>query len=159
MPLALPGLDTVDDKTPFIDFIQRAIQLNQLTVCSFGPQFLAEPIGVLVDHGICGFKNVASRTVVLFEADNPGVGKILLQLMHILNPGTTPAINGLIVITHCSDLLVLLRQQFEPAVLDGVTILEFINQDVLEALLVGLPQRFILLQKFQHPKQQFSKID
>ena len=37
LPLALPGLDTVDDKTPFINFIQRAIQLNQFTVCSFGP--------------------------------------------------------------------------------------------------------------------------
>ena len=52
-----------------------------------------------------------------------------------------------------------LGQQLEPAVLNGVAVLEFIYQDVLKALLVVLQQRRCLLQKFEGAQQQLREID
>ena len=82
-----------------------------------------------------------------------------MQLGHVLNARTAPAIDGLIVVSHGGDLSMRLGQQFEPAVLNGVAVLKLIHQDVLKALLVVVEQRGCLLQKFQGTQQQFGKID
>ena len=81
-----------------------------------------------------------------------------MQLGHVLNARTAPAIDGLIVVSHGGDLTMRFRQQFEPAVLNGVAVLKLIDQDVLKALLVVVEQRGCLLQKFQGTQQQFGEI-
>ena len=80
-------------------------------------------------------------------------------MVHIFDSGASPAVDGLIVISDGGDLPMSLGQQLEPAVLNGVAVLEFIYQDVLKALLVVLQQRRCLLQKFEGAQQQFRKID
>ena len=82
-----------------------------------------------------------------------------MQLGHVLNARTAPAIDGLIVVSHGGDLSMRFGQQFEPAVLNGVAVLKLIDQDVLKALLVVVEQRWGLLQKFQGTQQQFGEID
>ena len=52
-----------------------------------------------------------------------------------------------------------LGQPFEPAVLDFVTVLKLIYQDVLKALLIGIQERGGLLQKFECAQQQLREID
>ncbi len=80
-------------------------------------------------------------------------------MVHIFDSGASPAVDGLIVISDGGDLPMSLGQQLEPAVLNGVAVLEFIYQDVLKALLVVLQQRRCLLQKFEGAQKQFREID
>ena len=80
-------------------------------------------------------------------------------MVHVLDPRTPPAVDRLIVISDGGDLRMGLGQQFEPAVLNGVAVLEFIYQDVLKALLLVVQHRRCLFQKFEGAQQQFRKID
>ena len=71
-----------------------------------------------------------------FQADDPGFGKIFLELENVANVGAAPGVDGLILVTHGADVMPRAREHSHELVLRAVGVLVFINQDVLETLVV-----------------------
>ena len=69
----------------------------------------------------------------MLEFDDTCARKVLLELVNVFNACATPTIDGLVVITHNKRYAVTASQQPEPGVLNGVGVLEFVDEQMLEA--------------------------
>src|SRR3546814_5489639 len=72
--------------------------LDCFAVVAVGPQFLAEPAGVLRNQAVGGAEDGAGRAVVLFEADRLAAAEILVETQHVVDARATPAVDRLVVI-------------------------------------------------------------
>src|SRR5580692_145921 len=101
-----------------------------------GPKVFAFAADVVGDHGGCSLQNVLGGAVVLFEADNLGLGKILLELENVANVSAAPGINRLIFVAHGADVVALAGQHAHEFVLRTVGVLIFVDEQILEAAVV-----------------------
>ena len=74
--------------------------------------------------------------VVLLQLDGLAVFKVLLKVQDVSDIGAAPAVNGLVVVAHDHEVLVLGGQQVGNLVLDVVGVLILVDANVAEALLV-----------------------
>ena len=86
------------------------------------------------------------------------MGKIAAEGLQILDPRASPAIDGLIVITHGKRRTVRPYHQFHPGVLDRVGVLEFIDEHVAEAPSVVRQQFRVVTPKLERTQQKLRKI-
>ena len=98
------------------------------------------------------------RAVILLEPDDLRAGKILLEPQDVGDLGAAPRIDRLVVVADAADVLALLREQPQPQILGLVGVLIFVDQDVLEALLVLLEHVAVRAQDRQHVEQQVAEI-
>ena len=77
-------------------------------------------------------EDVAGRAVVLLELDDEAAGEILLKFENIADIRAAPAVNGLIVVAHDADVLLLAGQQTHQLVLRKVGVLIFVYQYIVE---------------------------
>src|ERR1700690_4127134 len=96
------------------------------------PQRLAQPGGVVRDQCVRALEYGGARAVVLFEAEQPGLGKILAELLQVLDSRSAPAIDRLVVVADHERRTLAAYQQSDPRVLNRVRVLEFIDQHVPE---------------------------
>lgn len=78
-------------------------------------------------------KDIGAGAVILLQADGLHVWKIFQEVLYMLNFGTTPAVDGLIVIADGEDVASVIGKDTHKRVLDGVGILEFVDQNLTEA--------------------------
>lgn len=90
----------------------------------------------MANNGIGGAQDVTRGAIVLLQLDGLAVFKVLLKVQDVGDVGATPAINGLVVVAHDHEVLVLGGQQVGDFVLDVVGVLIFVDANVAEALLV-----------------------
>ena len=96
--------------------------------------------------------------VVLFQPDHLRAGEILLEPEDVGNLGSAPGIDRLVIVPHHADVLVPLRQQPQPQILDRVGVLIFVHHDVAEAALVIGEDVVVCLQDGQHVQHQIAEI-
>ena len=97
--------------------------------------------------------------VVLLQLDHRALGEVALELEHVAGRGAAKGVDGLVVVADCEDGVVRACQQLEPAILQPVGVLEFVHQDVGEALLVVLLQHLVARQQLEAAQQQLGEID
>ena len=51
------------------------------------------------------------RTIILLQANDARIGKVLLKVQNIGNVGATPFVDRLILVTHHANVLLFLRQK------------------------------------------------
>ncbi|MNC08135.1 hypothetical protein D3C75_557090 [compost metagenome] len=124
-----------------------------------GPQFLAQAPAVVGDQRVGRLEDAAGGAVVLLQADHLGVGEVGSVLVNVLDLGTAPAVDRLVVIAHRHQAVTAARQQAQPGVLHGVGILELVHQHVAEASLIVLQQARVVTPQVQGAKQQLGEID
>ncbi len=78
--------------------------------------------------------------------------------MQILHAGAAPPVNRLIVVTHREKLPFRTREQRQPAVLDGVRVLEFVHQDVAKARPVMVQQSGVVTPHLERTQEQLREI-
>ena len=128
------------------DLAGNPAALVALIACLEGLDLLAVALGrkqafvlalrVVAHHGVGGAQDMTRGAVVLLQLDGLAVFKVLLKVQDIGDVGTTPAINGLVVVAHNHEVLVLGGQQVGDLVLDVVGVLVLVDANVAEALLV-----------------------
>src|SRR3546814_20795475 len=84
---------------------------------------------------------------------------VALEVGHIAHVRASKGIDGLIIVADGKDGCTAARQQSQPAVLQGIGILELVDQNVLEATLIMLAYGCVALQQLIRAQQQFGKID
>ncbi len=122
------------------------------------PQVLAEAVRVLRDQRVGGGEDVAVAAVVLLQLDHVAVRELALELGHVGGVGAAEGVDRLVVVADREQRRVRAGEQLQPAVLQRVGVLEFVDQDVLEAVLIVLAQRLVAVQQFVGAQQQFGKI-
>ena len=75
------------------------------------------------------------RAIILLQADDLGVGIILLEIEDVLDVRAAPGVDGLVGIADHADVAMPHRQRVGEDVLGVIGVLIFVDQDVLEALL------------------------
>src|SRR3546814_6931840 len=104
-------------------------------------------------------ENVRGRAVILFELDDRRAGEILLELEDILDLRAAPRIDRLIVVADAGDVLVILREQAEPEILNRVGILIFINYAVFEELMILFQHVAMRLEDAEHVDRKRTRLN
>ena len=129
-------LDLAGNPATLVAFVARLEGLDLLAIALGRKQALVLALRVVTHHGVGSAQDMTRGAVVLLQLDGLAVFKVLLKVQDIGDVGATPAINGLIVIAHDHEVLVLGGQQVGDLVLDVVGVLILVDANVAEALLV-----------------------
>ena len=117
-------------------FVIGRVQFQFVARLAFRPQVLAQARRIVGNQGIGGTQYIGGRAIVLFQAMQGRRPEILLETLHIFHAGAAETVNGLIVVAHREQVVVLARQQAQPGILQGIGVLELVHQDMAKALLV-----------------------
>ncbi len=139
--------------------VERGIQADRLAFAAGGPQLLAQAALVVGDQRVGGLEDAGGGAVVLLQTDGLGIGKILAELLQVLDPRAAPAVDRLIVVADHHQALAALGEQAQPGVLHGVGVLEFVHQHVAEAPLVVFQQARMVAPQVQRTQQQLGEVD
>ena len=101
-------------------------------------RFLPSRPVLLRDQRVRRLEDVAGGAVVLLQAEHLRGRVIPREAREILDARAAPAVDGLVVVADDERRAVLARHQQRPGVLDGVRVLELVDEHVAEALLVVL---------------------
>ena len=152
----------VDNEAGLVEIGKPFENADRFARTGFGPQAFAEAPTVMLDDGVGGFEDIAVRAVVLLQADNAFHTELAFEVAHVADLGATKGVDRLVVVTYRKQLgagrLAVTGEQLQPFILQHVRILELIDQDVAEARLVVLTQRFVAHQQFIGTQQQLGKI-
>ena len=85
-------------------------------------------------------------------------GKSRLEAQDVVDLGAAPAVDRLIVVADAADVAAALREQPQPQILGDVGVLIFVDQHVVEALLILRKHVRVLLEQPQILKQQVAEI-
>ncbi|MEA3219929.1 MAG: hypothetical protein OZX49_01025 [Immundisolibacter sp.] len=153
-----PGLDLLDHEAGLVLLVVGGVQADRFAAAGVGPQVLAQALAVVGDQGIGGGQDGAGGAVVLFQADDLDVRELALELAHVLHLGAAPAVDGLVVVADREQAGVRPGEVAQPGVLQGVGVLELVDQDVPEAPPVVVAQHRLLHPQFVRAQQQFAKV-
>ena len=157
--VAVQGVDFAGNPLRFFVVTHGLEDAQRLARAPVGPQVFAQPVAVVFDDGVGSVQNVAARAVVLFQPDEVGVGKFAFKIMHVAHIRAAKAVDGLVIIANAEKARLLARKQLQPAVLQDVGVLKFVDQNVRKAHLVVLAQRLVVGEQLKAAQQQFGKID
>lgn len=92
------ALDRLDHVARLVVLVERGVQAQRLAVLAVGPQLLAQASLIVGDQGVGGLEDRRGGTVVLLQADHLGVGEVVAELLDVLDPCATPAVDRLVVV-------------------------------------------------------------
>ncbi len=151
--------DALDHEPGLVDLVEGGIAADRLAGAVLGPEILAEPARIVRDQRVGGAKDGAGGTIVLLQTDDLGIRIVALEALDILDPRATPAVDRLIVVADQEQIVAIPRQQPQPGVLDGIRILELVDQDVREPLAIVMQDVRALAQQFMRAQQQLGEVD
>ena len=142
--IVLPGLDTIDHKARFIEFVERAVQRDRFTVDAVGPQLFTQTPVVVLNQGVSCAEDIVGRAVILLQTNGFCAREIGEEALDVFHLRPAPAVDRLVVITHDHHFTGIARQQADPGVLNVVGVLEFVHQDIGKAFAIVLQDmRFV----------------
>ncbi len=103
---ALHRLDLFADPARLFLAVPMADQPQLFALVQLGPQRLAQPPLVGVDHAGGGGQDMRGRAIVLLQPHHLGAGKILFEPQDVADLGAAPAIDRLVVVADAADVLV-----------------------------------------------------
>ena len=150
---AVQRFDFINDEAGFVVVRRGRVNAHRLALACLSPQILAEPLLVLLDHCVGGIENIALRTIILLQLDDIAAGIVSLEIAHVADLGTAEFVDRLIVVAHREHRRAAAAEQSNPAVLQLVGVLEFIDQNEFEALAIMFQQRRMPGKQFKTAQQ------
>ena len=109
-------------------------------------------------QGICRLHDDAGGAVVAFQAEEPALGVVLLEIEYVLDFRAAEGVDGLAVVPHHADVVVELGQLLEYQVLAAVGILVLVNHYIGETVRYrhqGLP---VVLEQIVHVQEYVVEV-
>ena len=147
------------DEVGFFELVRSAEILDEVAALALGPQPLFFPILVLADHRRCGIENDLRRSVVPLELDDPGLGKVVLEVEDVSQVGAAPAINRLIGVADHRQVAMPLGEPLNEVILRPVRVLIFVDHH--EAELFGIFLAYVrdLVEQLDGLQQEIVEIE
>ena len=157
--IAAQGAHLVHDEGGLIQVGERLEHSKRLALGIRGPEILAQTFAVVADQGVCRIEDMPVRAVILLEPDHALDREVPLEVLHIRCRRSTEGIDRLVVIADREDGVARFRETLQPAVLQPVRVLEFVDQDMLESRPVVAAQRLVAREQLVRAQQELCKID
>ena len=84
---------------------------------------------------------------------------MLVEQADILNASTTPAINGLVVVAYCHQIISVAYQVAQPRILNSVGILKLIDQNIGKTITIVITKAGVVQPQLIGAHQQLGKVD
>ena len=123
-----------------------------------GPEGFVLAGAVVFDDSVGGIQDVLGGAVILLEADYHSVGIDFFKVQDIADVGAAEFIDGLIVISHNTEIFVSAGKKADQLKLGAVGILVFVDHDIAEAPLVHLQHFIVGVKKLHGQHQQIVEI-
>ena len=123
-----------------------------------GRQVFADAVFVVGDERVCHCQNVADRAIVSLQADEVSRAQLALKPPHNLRLRAAKGVDRLVVVADAKIAVVAGVEQFEPLKLDGVGVLQFVNEDVRKAARVAQANLFVAAPQVERRQQQFGEV-
>ena len=98
------------------------------------PEILRVALPRELHDGVGGIQNRLGRAVILFERDRGRSGKLIGKIENVANRGGSKRVDRLSVVADHHDVVPLAAQGAQDVALNGVGVLIFVDQDVVEHL-------------------------
>ncbi len=119
-----------------------------------------ESIGIVVaDEPVGRVEDRRPGAVVAAEHDDPGAAMAIAELEDVADRRSPEAVDGLVVIADDGDVPVPLREQPDELRLDSVRVLEFVDEDVAEAILQAGPDARRLADETEGPAHLVPEVE
>ncbi len=155
---ALEGLYFLGEPARLVAVALRLVDAHRLAVPGGGPQVLAEALLVVDDERVGRGEDEPVRAVVLLEAYDVLDAEIALEFGHVADVRPAKPVNGLIVVADREHDVFRAGEQLQPAVLQAIGVLEFVHQDVPEAVPVMLAQDLVPGKELEGAQQQLREV-
>ncbi len=113
--------------------------MQRLAFRAPGPERLRLTAEIVGNDTVCGFENVAGRTVVLFQFNHGCIRIMVFKIQNITDVGAAEFVNGLVVVADNTEIslnLTLLigkmRKKADELKLYRVGILVLVDKDILK---------------------------
>src|SRR5205085_341693 len=167
--------DAVGHELRLVPLVEGGVEADRLATRTGRPQLLAEAAGVVPDEPVGGFQDGAGGAVVLLEAEQLRPRVVAAELLEMPGARAPEAVNRLIVVADHERIAAARRsrgwsgrcrrgaglrrrEQPHPLVLDGVGVLELIDQHVLEAPPVVRKERGVVAPQLEGAQQQLREV-
>ena len=146
------------DAARFLRAVPDADDADLLAVAGVGPQRLAEPAGIVRDEAVGGGEDVRGRAVILLEPDDLRAGEVLFEAKDVGDLGAAPGIDRLVVVADAAEVAARLGEQLQPFVLALVGVLIFVDEEIAEAVAIGVEHVGVRAEDDQHVEQQVAEV-
>ena len=131
------GFDLAGDVVGFVDFGVGLVDEGPVAFGVVGPERFMDALGGLGDDGVGEAADGFGGAVVLFQADGGGGGEVAFEVEDVADVGGAPGVDGLVGVADDGEVAGAGGPGAGEAVLDDVGVLEFVDEDVLDALVVA----------------------
>ena len=153
-----PIANAIHHEVRLVALVEGGIELDAFAIRAARPERLAEPAGIVLDEGIGRFQDGAGGAVVLLQLVQRRLRIVAAELVQILHARAAPPVDRLVVVAHREQLSLRAREQRQPPILDGIGVLEFVDQNMAEAGAVMLQQGGIVAPHLERAQQQLCEI-
>jgi hypothetical protein len=122
----------------FILAVRRFVISDLRAAAAGGPQSLAFSSDIVGHNRRGRLQNVLRGTVVLLQANDACLGKVLLKLQNVANVGAPPGVNALVFVAYSADIVFAGGEHAHQFVLRTVGVLILVHLDVAIATVVTL---------------------
>jgi len=124
-----------------------------------GAKSFAEAVGIIFDHSAGRIQDALRGTVISFEANDFGFGKIAREAEQDGDIGAAPAVYGLVFVADDTDIVMRSDEQAQQIVLHAVSVLIFVDMDILEAPLPFFANGGGIAQKLRGAEEKVVEIN
>jgi hypothetical protein len=104
-------------------------------------------------------KNVLSGAIILLQGDDFSFWKVLLKIQNISNLCSSPAVDGLVIISDHTDVPMGFHHLFDELILDQVGILKFIHHHIAAELPIRPEDLWKAFEKNRYKSEKVSKVE
>ncbi len=120
-------LQRADDEVGLFELVVAAERDDARAAGAVGPEPLVLAVAVLADHRRRGVENDLRRAIVLLEADDLRLGKVVLEVEDVAEVGAAPLVDRLIGIADDREIAVDLGEAADQQVLRPVGVLVLVD--------------------------------
>ena len=138
-PLVEMLIDFLGNVGGFAPGLQCGKEFDRMPRLFIRPEHLSLPVEVVGDDTGGGVQDGLSRPVVLLQLDDGGSRKVGLKIQDVLDISPPKAVDRLIFIPNCGDVLMNLGEILDQFILGTVGVLIFVNQELAVMLSIPIP--------------------
>jgi len=144
-----------------LSFFKTVHKLTEMDLFAFRilcPEGLGFTFGIVGNYFIGCVKDIPGGTVVLFQPDDLRIRENSLKSKDVTDIGSSEFVNGLVIITNYTEILITGSQKADKLKLCGIGILVFIHHNITKSFLIIFQYIATVLEKFYSFYNQIVEI-
>ena len=130
-------------------------RLSPFVIC---PECFFLPADIILNYTVGSIQDILRRTVVLFQFNDSCIWKNFLKIQNIFYICSPESVDGLIVVSHHTEILIFPRQNTHQLKLHRVCVLILVHHNITKTVLITLQHIRAALKELHRLHQQIIEI-